>query len=51
QLLRPVLTIWHIFDKYYQLSDESPAYGAALILHPSQRKAYIQKNWPKAWHK
>ncbi|KAG7403201.1 hypothetical protein Forpe1208_v016468 [Fusarium oxysporum f. sp. rapae] len=33
------------------LSDESPAYAAALILHPSRGKAHIQKNWPKAWHK
>lgn len=24
---------WAIFDKYYQLTDESPAYGAAMILH------------------
>ncbi|KJZ68291.1 hypothetical protein HIM_12320 [Hirsutella minnesotensis 3608] len=51
QLLGPVLTSWYVFDKYYQLSDESPAYGAALILHPSRGKAYIQKNWPKTWHK
>ncbi|XP_044717324.1 Ribonuclease H-like protein [Hirsutella rhossiliensis] len=47
----PVLTSWYVFDKYYQLSDESPAYGAALILHPSRGKAHVQKNWPKAWHK
>ena len=51
QLLGCVLASWYVFDKYYQLSDESPAYAAALILHPSRRKAYIQKNWPKAWHK
>ncbi|EXK23399.1 hypothetical protein FOMG_19821 [Fusarium oxysporum f. sp. melonis 26406] len=51
QLLGPVLASWHVFDKYYQLSDESPAYAAALILHPSRGKAHIQKNWPKAWHK
>ncbi|KAF5988483.1 high-osmolarity-induced transcription protein 1 [Fusarium bulbicola] len=51
QLVGPVLTSWHVFDKYYQLSDESPAYAAALILHPSRGKALTQKNWPKAWHK
>jgi hypothetical protein len=51
QMLGCVLTSWYVFDKYYQLSDESPVYAAALILHPSRRKAYIQKNWPKAWHK
>ncbi|KFA81610.1 hypothetical protein S40288_09580 [Stachybotrys chartarum IBT 40288] len=42
---------WAIFDKYYQLTDESPAYGAAMILHPSRRMAHIRKNWPKSWHK
>lgn len=46
-----MLASWHVFDKFYQLSDESPAYGAALILHPSRGKAHIQKNWPKSWHK
>ena len=51
QLLGCVLTSWHIFDKYYQLSDESPVYAAALILHPSRRKAHILKNWPRSWHR
>jgi hypothetical protein len=51
QVLGCVLTSWYVFDKYYQLSDESPVYAAALILHPSRRKAHILKNWPKAWHK
>jgi hypothetical protein len=46
-----ILTSWYVFDKYYQLSDESPVYAAALILHPSQRKAHIIKNWPRRWHK
>ncbi len=51
KLLGCLLASWYVFDKYYQLSDESPAYAAAIILHPSRRKAHIQKNWPKAWHK
>jgi hypothetical protein len=51
QLLGCVLTSLYVFEKYYKLSDESPAYAAALILHPSRRKAYIQKNWPRSWHK
>ncbi|ODA78133.1 hypothetical protein RJ55_06737 [Drechmeria coniospora] len=42
---------WAIFDKYYQLTDESPAYGAAMMLHPSRRMAHIKKNWRKPWHK
>ena len=43
QLLGCILTSWYVFDKYYQLSDENPIYAAALILHPSQRKAHILK--------
>ncbi|KAJ6436596.1 hypothetical protein O9K51_10838 [Purpureocillium lavendulum] len=40
---------WAVFDKYYQLTDESPAYGAAMMLHPSRRMALVKKNWPKLW--
>lgn len=42
---------WAVFDKYYQLTDETPAYGAAMLLHPSRRMAHVEKNWPKSWHK
>lgn len=42
---------WAIFGKYYQLRDESPAYCAAMILHPSRRSAHIKKSSPKARHK
>jgi len=41
QLLGCVLSSWYVFEKYYKLLDESPAYAAALILHPLRRKAYI----------
>jgi hypothetical protein len=51
QLLGCLLTSWYVFDKYYKLSEETPAYGAAMILHPSRRKTHIEKNWPKTWHK
>lgn len=51
ELLGCVLTSWFVFDKYYQKVDESPAYSAALILHPSRRKQHILKNWPKDWHR
>jgi hypothetical protein len=50
-LLGCILTSWHVFSKYYRLSDDNPVYASALILHPSRRKAHILKNWPKAWHK
>lgn len=29
-----ILIAWHAFDKYYLLTDEVPAYAAALLLHP-----------------
>ena len=44
-----ILMAWHAFDKYYLLTDEVPAYAAALILHPSRRKRYIDANWDKSW--
>jgi hypothetical protein len=50
-LLGCILTSWQVFAKYYRLSDDNPVYAAALILHPSRRKAHIQKNWQKSWHK
>ncbi|OAQ57445.1 ribonuclease H-like protein [Pochonia chlamydosporia 170] len=48
QLLGPILTSWHVFDKYYRLSDESPAYGAALILQcrPADRSRSWQASTP-----
>ncbi|PMB63341.1 hypothetical protein BM221_010812 [Beauveria bassiana] len=36
-----ILMAWHAFDKYYLLTDEVPAYAAALLLHTSRRKRYI----------
>ncbi|KAJ3495229.1 hypothetical protein NLG97_g3545 [Lecanicillium saksenae] len=33
------------------LIDESPVYGAVMILHPSRRMAHTRKNFRKAWHK
>ncbi len=44
-----ILMAWHAFDKYYLLTDEVPAYAAALLLHPSRRKRYIDVNWNKSW--
>ncbi|KAM4061469.1 transposase-like protein [Hirsutella rhossiliensis] len=36
-------------DKYYCLTDESPAYVAAIVLHPSHKWHYIHENWKKEW--
>ncbi|PVH98899.1 hypothetical protein DM02DRAFT_680699, partial [Periconia macrospinosa] len=40
---------WYAFDKYYSLTDQVPAYAAALLLPPSRRKRYIDTNWKTSW--
>jgi hypothetical protein len=40
---------WSKLDKYYQLTDESPAYTAAIVLHPRMKWLYIDKNWDLEW--
>ncbi|KAK4065942.1 hypothetical protein Purlil1_13996 [Purpureocillium lilacinum] len=40
---------WAKLDKYYRLTDESPAYVAAIVLHPSHKWHYIQENWKTEW--
>jgi hypothetical protein len=35
---------WAKMDKYYRLSDSTPVYVAALVLHPSRKWRYIEKN-------
>ncbi|KJZ74134.1 hypothetical protein HIM_05666 [Hirsutella minnesotensis 3608] len=40
---------WAKLDKYYCLTDESPAYVAAIVLHPSHKWHYIHENWKKEW--
>lgn len=46
-----IRTSWHAFDKYYLKTDEVTAYGAALLLAPYRRKAYINRNWKASWRK
>jgi hypothetical protein len=40
---------WRKLDKYYQLTDDSPAYVAAIILHPQHKWQYVQTNWQEEW--
>ncbi|RFN43617.1 ribonuclease h-like protein [Fusarium flagelliforme] len=40
---------WAKLDKYYRLTEESPAYVAAIVLHPSHKWHYMQENWKKEW--
>jgi hypothetical protein len=36
---------WKKLNKYYELSDSSPAYCLAVFLHPSHKMAWFEKNW------
>jgi hypothetical protein len=38
-----------VLDKYYQTTDMSPVYAAALILNPMFRTRYIELYWPRKW--
>jgi hypothetical protein len=49
QLLNCITTSWYVFDKYYAKTDEVAAYGAALLLAPHRRKAYLDRNWQADW--
>jgi hypothetical protein len=41
---------WFILDKYYTITEDVPVYAAALLLDPSKRARYIERNWPQEWH-
>ena len=36
---------WKKLDEYYQLSDSSPAYVAAVVLDPRMKFQYFEKRW------
>ena len=36
---------WKKLNKYYELSDSSPAYSLAVFLHPSHKMAWFEKHW------
>jgi hypothetical protein len=40
---------WYAFDKYYDLIDQTGAYAAAVLLHPSKRKAWLDALWLPKW--
>jgi hypothetical protein len=40
---------WAKMEKYYALTDESPAYIAALVLRPSYKWNYITTQWKAEW--
>lgn len=41
---------WDKLDKYYSLTEESPAYAAAIILCPTEKFTAFRKwDWPEEW--
>jgi hypothetical protein len=47
QLSKMFNSRWSKLDKYYQMTDETPIYVAALVLNPRYKWAYINNNWTK----
>ncbi|KAK5042928.1 hypothetical protein LTR16_011605, partial [Cryomyces antarcticus] len=48
-MISSITTAWFLFDKYYKLTDDTPYYVAAVLLHPSRRKQYLNTQWEKKW--
>jgi len=40
---------WAKMEKYYNMTEESPAYIAALVLDPNSKWKYIESNWKREW--
>ena len=40
-----ILTSHITFDKYYSIADRAPLYAASILLHPSLRRSYLDKQW------
>lgn len=44
-VLQMVENMWAKLDYYFRISDESPAYRAAIILHPGKKLHWFRKHW------
>ena len=40
---------WAKLDKYYNLTSDTPAYAAAVVLHPAFKWEYIESTWDADW--
>lgn len=40
---------WYQLNKYYEQTDDCPAYATALLLHPAMRARYINTHWLQEW--
>lgn len=39
---------WQKLNKYYTLSDQTPAYRAAIVVHPSKKMKWFESKWFKS---
>ena len=40
-----LLTIWFAFNKYYKLTNKTPAYASVLLLNLTLQKGYLDNHW------
>jgi hypothetical protein len=40
---------WAKMETYYKMTEESPAYIAALVLDPNSEWSYVESNWNREW--
>jgi hypothetical protein len=40
---------WQKAKYYYEVTDQSPAYAAAIVLDPRQKKPYLDQEWGSVW--
>ncbi|THY40919.1 hypothetical protein D6C98_09461 [Aureobasidium pullulans] len=48
-LAAAICTSRSALDKWQAINSYTPAYAAALLLHPTYPEAYINKQWPPSW--
>ena len=51
RMLKAIEMGWFVLSKYYTKTEDTPVYAASLLLDPSRRRAYLDKNWHPDWHK
>ena len=48
-LTAAIYTSRFALDKWQAINSYTPTYAATLLLHPTYREAYINKQWPPSW--
>ncbi|CAD0099603.1 unnamed protein product [Aureobasidium mustum] len=48
-LIAAIRTSQFALNKWQAINNYTPAYAAALLLHPTYRENYIKQHWPPSW--